>query len=185
MINQVSKDTEQRMLKCVDSFKNELSKLRAGRANPSLLEHVKVPYYGNDVPLNQVANITVENARTLVVTPWEKNMIAVVEKAIRVAELGLNPSTSGNIVRVPLPALNEDRRRELIKLVRDEAEQARVSIRNVRRDANTEFKNLLKDKKISEDEEKRAQAIIQKHTDKFIEEVEKLIAVKEADLMEV
>ncbi len=185
MINQVSKDAEQRMLKCVDVLKNELSKLRAGRANPSLLEHIKVPYYGNDVPLNQVANVTVENARTLMVTPWEKNMVSVIEKAIRVAELGLNPSTAGHVIRVPLPQLNEDRRKELIKLVRDEAEKARVSIRNVRRDANNEYKNLLKDKKISEDEEKRAQAIIQKHTDKFIEEVEKLIIMKESDLMEV
>lgn len=185
MINPVNKDAEQRMLKCIDALKNELSKLRAGRAHPSLLEHVKVPYYGNDVPLNQVANVTIENARTLMVAPWEKNMVSAIEKAIRVAELGLNPSTAGNVIRVPLPALNEERRKELIKLVRDEAEKARVSIRNIRRDANTEYKNLLKDKKISEDEEKRAQATIQKLTDKSIEEVEKLIATKESDLMEV
>lgn len=185
MINQISKDAETRMTRALEVLKAELAKLRAGRAHPSLLEHLKVSYYGNDVPINQVANVTIENARTLAVTPWEKNMIPVVEKAIRTSELGLNPVTAGNVIRVPLPALNEERRKEMVKLVRDEGEKARVSIRNIRRDANNEFKNLLKDKKVSEDEEHRAQTNTQKLTDKFIAEVDKIIAAKEADLMAV
>ena len=185
MTNQVTKDTETRMQKSIESLKSELAKLRAGRANPSLLEHIQVPYYGSDMPLNQVATINIENARTLTVSPWEKNLMAAIEKAIRTSDLGLNPSTSGNMIRVPLPALSEERRKELIKLVKEEGEQAKVSVRNIRRDANNEFKNLLKDKKISEDEERRAQTNVQKMTDKFIEEVDKLLEIKEKDLMEV
>lgn len=184
-IDQITRDAEMRMQKSIEALKTELAKLRAGRANPSLLEQIKVSYYGNDTPLSQIANITVENARTLMVTPWEKNMVQAIEKAIRTADLGLNPATAGTVIRVPLPALTEERRKELIRLVRDEIEQARVSIRNVRRDANNEFKNLLKDKKISEDEERRAQTNIQKATDKFIAEIDKMLTTKEADLMEV
>lgn len=185
MINPVIKDTETRMHKAIDALKNELSKLRAGRANPSLLEHIKVPYYGNDTPLSQVATVTVENSRTLLVTPWEKTLVAAIEKAIRTSDLGLNPSSAGTVIRVPLPALNEERRRELIKLVKEEGEKAKVSVRNIRRDANNDFKNLLKDKKVTEDEEHRAQANVQKMTDKFIEEIEKFLALKEKDLLEV
>jgi ribosome recycling factor len=185
MINQIIKDTEARMHRSVEALKTELTKLRAGRASPSLLEHVKVSYYGNDVPLNQVANITIENARALAVTPWEKPMIPAVEKAIRAADLGLNPVTAGNIIRVPLPALSEERRKELIRLVKESAEHAKVSIRNIRRDANNAFKDLLKDKKVSEDEQKGAETNVQKITDKFIAEIDKLIAAKETDLMEV
>lgn len=185
MINEITKDAEHRMLKSIDALKADLAKLRAGRAHPSLLEHIKVSYYGNDTPLSQIANITVENPRTLLVTPWEKNMVAPVEKAIRISELGLNPATAGHIIRVPLPSLNEERRKELLRLVRDEVEKAKVSIRNVRRDANNDCKDLLKEKKISEDEEHRAQAHIQKLTDKFIAEVDKILTTKESDLMSV
>jgi ribosome recycling factor len=184
-INQASKDAENRMMKSIEALKNGLSKLRAGRAHPSLLEHIKVSYYGSDVPLSQVANVAVEGARSLTVSPWEKNLVPTIEKAIRMSELGLNPVTSGAVIRVPLPALNEERRKELIRLVKDEAETARVSIRNIRRDANTVLKDLLKEKKISEDDDRRAQANIQKMTDKYISEVDKLAAAKEADLMEV
>ena len=181
---QITKNAETKMVKSIDALKAELAKLRAGRAHPSLLEHIKVPYYGNDTPLNQIANITIENARTLMVTPWEKNMTQAIEKAIRTAELGLNPATAGQIIRY-LPALNEERRKELIKLVREEAEKARVSIRNIRRDANAELKDLLKEKKISEDDERRAQTNVQKLTDKFVVDVDKVLAEKEKDLMEV
>lgn len=184
-IDQTVKNAEMRMQKSIEALKAELAKLRAGRANPSLLEHIKVSYYGNDVPLNQVANVTIENARTLMVTPWEKSMTQAIEKAIRTSDLGLNPATAGTVIRIPLPSLTEERRKELIRLVREETEKARVSIRNVRRDANTEFKNLLKDKKISEDDERRAQTNMQKITDKFIAEIDKLLENKEKDLLEV
>lgn len=185
MINDITKAAEQRMVKSVDALKAELAKLRAGRAHPSLLEHIKVSYYGNDTPLSQIANITIENSRTLLVTPWEKNMVTTIEKAICISELGLNPATAGNVIRVPLPALNEERRKELLRLVRDEVEQAKVSVRNIRRDANNDCKELLKEKKISEDDEHRAQAHIQKLTDKFIAEADKILAAKESDLMSV
>ena len=185
MINEITKDAEVRMQRSIEALKTELAKLRAGRAHPSLLEHIKVPYYGNDVPLNQVANVSVENARTLAVTPWEKPLISVIEKAIRVSDLGLNPVTAGTIIRVPLPALSEERRKELIRVVKESVEQAKVAIRNIRRDANNAFKDLLKDKKISEDEQKGAETVIQKMTDKFIVEVDKLLAAKETDLMAV
>ncbi len=185
MIEKIITENTQRMDKAIASLKTELNKLRSGRAHPSLLEHVMVSYYGNDTPLSQVANITVEDPRTLGITPWEKTMIPVIEKAIMTANLGLNPATSGNIVRVPLPAMTEDRRKEMIKLVRQEAEHARVSVRNTRREANEAVKALLKDKDISEDDERRAEERIQKLTDKYVKEVDDILAKKEKDLMEV
>ena len=185
MIQQMVIDAKNRMMKSIEVLKVDLSKLRTGRAHPSLLDHIKVSYYGNDVPLNQVANVTVENARALAVTPWEKAMVSVIEKAIRESDLGLNPATTGQVIRVPLPALTEERRKDLIRVVRDEIEQARVSIRSVRRDANNHFKELLKDKKISEDEERHAEATMQKLTDQYIADVDKIMATKEADLLEV
>ena len=151
MINDIIKDSEHRMQKSIESFKTELGKLRAGRAHPSLLEHIKVDYYGNLTPLNQVASINVENARTLTVTPWDKSMVQPIEKAILTSDLGLNPATAGQVIRVPLPALTEERRRELTKVLRDEGEKAKVSIRNIRRDANNHCKEMLKEKMISED----------------------------------
>lgn len=185
MINDVLKDAETRMLKGIEALKIDLSKLRTGRAHPSLLEQIKVSYYGNETPLNQVANIAIENNRTLTVTPWEKSMVPSIEKAIISADLGLNPVTAGQVIRVPLPALNEQRRKELVKIVRDEGEQARVIIRGIRRDANQSLKDLLKAKKISEDEERRTETSVQKLTDKFIAEVDKILLAKEAELMSV
>jgi len=181
----VKKTAVQRMAKTIESLRHELGKLRTGRAHPGLLDHVTVPYYGNEVPLSQVANVTVSDSRTLAVTPWEKNMVAVVDKAIRSSDLGLNPTVSGNIIRVPLPPLTEERRRDLVKVVRHEGEGAKVAVRNVRRDANQELKTQLKDHKISEDAERRAQDEIQKTTDKHIAEIDKILAAKETDLMEV
>jgi ribosome recycling factor len=181
----VIKDADVRMRKCIESFKTEITKLRTGRANPSILDHVRVDYYGTDMPISQVANINVTDARTLSITPWEKKMVQAIEKAILNSDLGLNPVTAGEIIRVPLPALNEERRKELIKIVRTEGENARVSIRNVRRDANGAFKNLLKDKTITEDEERRLNDEVQKITDKFIAEIDQLLQVKEADLMAI
>lgn len=184
-MHKVMKDAEVRMQKCIEAFKNDLSKLRTGRAHPSLLDHVRVDYYGNETPLSQVANITVADARTLAITPWEKRMIPAIEKAIMTSDLGLNPATSGEIVRVPLPALTEERRKELIKVVRNEAEGARVSIRNVRRDANTALKELQKNKEIAEDEERRLSESVQKLTDKYTAEVDHLVSAKETDLMAI
>lgn len=185
MINEIIKDAETRMQKSVAALKNELSKLRTGRAHASLLDHITVDYYGSDVPLSQVANISVEDARTLSVSPWEKPMVPVIEKAIMTSDLGLNPSTSGELIRIPLPMLTEERRKDMIKVVRQEGENTRVAIRNIRRDANTEVKSLLKDKTITEDEEKRAEADIQKLTDKFTTtEVENILLQKEKDLMD-
>lgn len=184
-MQRIIKDAETRMRKSIDSFKAEIAKLRTGRANPSILEHVRVDYYGSEMPLSQVANITAQDARTLVITPWEKNMVQPIEKAILNSDLGLNPATVGTVIRVPLPALNEERRRELIKVVRNEGEAARVSIRNVRRDANGELKNLLKAKQITEDEERRSGEEVQKLTDKLVAEVEQLLTAKEADLMAI
>lgn len=185
MIDNIKKNTVQRMTKSIEALRNELDKIRTGRAHPSLLDHVTALYYGNEVPLNQVANITISDPRTLAVTPWEKTMVAVVEKAIRASDLGLNPTTTGNMIRVPLPPLTEERRRDLVKVVRHEGENAKVAVRNIRRDANHELKLLLKDHKISEDAEHRAQDEIQKITDKNITEIDKTLALKEADLMEV
>ncbi|MBV8803223.1 MAG: ribosome recycling factor [Gammaproteobacteria bacterium] len=185
MMHSVTKDAEQRMQKCIESFKLELTKLRTGRAHPSLLDHVRVDYYGNPTPLSQVSNITIGDARTLVITPWEKKMMSVIEKAIMTSDLGLNPATSGDVIRVPLPPITEERRKELTKLVRNEAENARVSIRNIRRDANTALKDLLKKKLIAEDEERRLEDVIQKLTDKYSAEVDQLMVAKEKDLMAV
>jgi ribosome recycling factor len=185
MVDSIISEATQRMEKAIAAFKNELNKLRSGRAHPSLLEHVTVDYYGNETPIHQVANITVEDPRTLGITPWEKNLVPAIEKAIMKADLGLNPATSGSIIRVPLPAMTEDRRKEMIKLVRQEAEIARVSVRNARRDANASVKDLLKAKDISEDDERRAEERIQKLTDKFVKEVDDILAKKELDLMEV
>jgi ribosome recycling factor len=181
----VSKAAETRMRKCIDAFKTEITKLRTGRANPNILDHVRVDYYGSEMPINQVANITVTDARTLTITPWEKKMVQVIEKAILNSGLGLNPATTGDIIRVPMPALNEERRKELIKVVRNEAETARVSIRNVRRDANNEFKELLKDKQITEDQERTYSDEVQKLTDKHVAEVDQLTTTKESDLMAI
>jgi ribosome recycling factor len=173
------------MAKSVDSLVHELTKLRTGRAHPSLLDHITVEYYGSEVPLSQTAAVTVADGRTLVVTPWEKSMVAVIERAILTSDLGLNPSTAGTVMRIPLPPLTEERRRELAKVVRNEGEGARVAIRNIRRDANAQFKAQLKDKAISEDEERHAQDEIQKLTDKYIRKVEVVVEAKEAELMEI
>lgn len=185
MINDISKDAEKRMIKSIEALKSDLTKLRTGRAHPSLLEHIKVSYYGTDTPLNQVANIAIENSRTLAVTVWEKDMAGAVEKAIRSSELGLNPMSAGTVIRVPLPPLTEERRRDLVKVIREQAEEARVAIRNIRRDANQMLKDLLKEKDITEDEERRGEANIQKITDKYVSEIDKIIETKEADLMAV
>lgn len=185
MLNNVYQDTETRMKKCVDNLQNELLKLRTGRAHTSLLDHIKVSYFGNEVPLNQVGNVGVGDARTLTITVWDKSAITLVEKAIMTSDLGLNPATHGNVIRIPLPALTEDRRKELVKIVKNTAEDARIAIRNVRRDMLTQVKDLLKNKKISEDEEKMAEDKIQKSTDKFVAEVEKLVSAKEHELMQV
>ncbi len=185
MINEIKKDSTDRMTKSVDSLKQELTKLRTGRAHASLLDHIMVSYYGNDTPLNQVASVGVSDARTLLVTPWERNLVGPIEKAIMKSDLGLNPVTAGTAIRVPLPPLTEDRRRDLVKVVRQEGEGAKVAIRNIRRDANSQFKVLLKDKKIPEDAERQAQDEMQKLTDRYIQDVEKMLAAKEAELMEI
>lgn len=185
MIEDIKNDAAARMAKSVDSLKQELVKLRTGRAHASLLDHITVNYYGSEVPVNQVASVSVGDARTLVVTPWEKNMVPIVEKAIMASELGLNPATAGTVIRIPLPPLTEERRRDMVKVVRQEGEGARVAIRNIRRDANADLKQLLKEKEITEDEERRAQEAIQKLTDKYIQEVDKVLEAKEAELMEI
>jgi ribosome recycling factor len=185
MIDDIIQDAKSRMAKSVETLRHELTKLRTGRAHTSLLDHITVDYYGSEVPLKQVANVNVEDARTLIVTPWEKPMVAVIEKAIMKSDLGLNPNTAGTVMRIPLPPLTEERRRDMIKVVRHEAEGARVAIRNIRRDANNDFKELLKEKEISEDDERRAQEQIQKLTDQAVADVEKVLQAKEAELMEV
>ena len=185
MIEDINKDADERMAKSVVSFRHELAKVRTGRAHTSLLDHITVEYYGSTVPINQVANVGVEDARTLAVTPWEKNMVPKVEKAILNSDLGLNPTTAGSVIRVPLPPLTEERRRDLVKVVRQEAEHGRVAIRNIRRDANHDLKELLQEKEISEDEERRAQENIQKLTNKHIANVDEILADKEKELMEI
>ena len=185
MSKQIYKDAEARMQKSVEALRNELSKIRTGRAHPSLLEHVHVEYYGTEVPLNQAANISVEDARTLMVTPWEKTMVPIVEKAIVASDLGLNPNTAGQVIRVPLPPLTEERRRELSKVVHQEGENAKVAIRNIRRDANQHLKELMKDKELSEDDERRAESEIQTLTDQYVDKVDELVSGKENELMEI
>lgn len=185
MINEIKQDSEKRMKKTIESLHVDMTKIRTGRANAGFLDHVQVDYYGTLTPLSQVANITTSDSRTIVVTPWEKSMVAAVEKAILTSDLGLNPATAGSAIRVPMPPLTEERRKELIKVVRNEGEQGRVSIRNIRRDANTQLKDLVKEKAISEDDERRAAEVIQKLTDKYIAEVDLILANKEKDLMEI
>jgi len=185
MIADVKKTAEQKMKKTLETLKADLGKVRTGRAHTGLLDHIQVDYYGTPTPLNQVANVTLIDARTIGVSPWEKKMGQAIEKAIRDSDLGLNPATVGDIVRVPMPALTEERRRDLTKVVRHEAENARVAVRNIRRAANTHLKDLLKQKKVAEDEERRAQDDVQKLTDRHIAEIDKLLEVKEAELMAV
>lgn len=185
MIDHLKAEATARMAKSIESLRQELSKLRTGRAHPSLLDHVMVSYYGNEMPLNQVASVGIADARTLLVTPWERNMVGPIEKAILKSDLGLNPASAGTTIRVPLPPLTEERRRDMVKIVRHEGEGARVAIRNIRRDANNQLKTLLKDKKISEDTERQTQDEIQKLTDSHIQDVDKLLASKEAELMEI
>lgn len=183
MINDIKKDAGVRMQKCVDSLKTALTKLRTGRANAALLDHLTVEFYGSDVPLSQCANVVVEDARTISITPWDKNMVGPIEKAIMKSDLGLNPNTAGTIIRIVMPPLTEERRRDLAKVVKGEAEQGRVAVRNVRRDANQEIKELAKEKMISTDEEKRAEADIQKLTDQFVAKIDEAAAAKEKDLL--
>lgn len=185
MINDIKQDAEKRMKKTVETLQHDLTKIRTGRANASLLDHVQVDYYGNLTPLSQVANVTSSDSRTLLVTPWEKSMVAAIEKAILTSDLGLNPATAGSAIRVPMPPLTEERRKELIRVVRAEGEQGRVAIRNVRRDANNHLKELVKEKAISEDDERRAGETIQKLTDKYIADVDATLGEKEKDLMEI
>ncbi|MFZ5511517.1 MAG: ribosome recycling factor [Pseudomonadota bacterium] len=185
MIAELKKTTEQKMQKSLEALKADLGKVRTGRAHTGILDHVQVDYYGTMMPINQVANVTLLDARTIGVAPWEKKMLPAIEKAIRESDLGLNPAPMGDVLRVPMPPLTEERRRDLIKVVRHEAENARVAIRNLRRDANHSLKEAVKAKTISEDEERRAQDDIQKLTDRYIAEIDKALAAKEADLMAV
>jgi ribosome recycling factor len=185
MISDITQSVSGRMAKSVESLRHDFAKIRTGRAHPSLLEHIMVNYYGTETPLPKCANVNVEDARTLCITAWDKSMVQAIEKAILTSDLGLNPNSAGTVIRVPMPPLTEERRKSLVKIVRGEAENARVALRNIRRDANGELKEALKEKLISEDEERRGQEQVQKLTDKFVEEVEKLLKEKEADLMAV
>ena len=185
MLDEIKKDAGVRMSKSVAALQTELTKIRTGRAHTSLLDHITVEYYGSQVPLNQVSNVAIEDSRTLTVTPWEKDMVAVVEKAIMTSDLGLNPSSAGTVIRVPLPALTEERRKDMIRVVRNEAEGGRIAVRNIRRDAMHDVKELLKEKMIGEDDERRAEGEIQTITDKYIAEIDELLAAKEAELMEI
>ena len=185
MIKEILQDAGVRMDKSIESLRQSLSKVRTGRAHPSLLDHLVVDYYGSNVPISQVANIGVEDARTLTVTPWEKPMVQAIEKAIMKSDLGLNPATAGTVIRIPMPPLTEETRRGLVKVVRNDGEAAKVAIRNIRRDANSDFKELLKEKEISEDEEHKAQDDIQKLTDAHVAAVDKVLETKESELMEI
>src|SRR5215475_7056999 len=185
MIADIKKTAEQKMGKTVETLKHDLTKVRTGRAHTGLLDHIHVDYYGTPMPINQCANVTLADARTIAVQPWEKKMVPPIEKAIRDSDLGVNPATSGDVIRVPMPPLTEERRKELVKVVHKEAENARIAVRNIRRDAIAHLKDLLKAKSVSEDEERRAQDDIQKLTDRHIAEIEKLLQVKEADLLAV
>ena len=185
MIADVKKSAEQKMQKSLDALKADLAKVRTGRAHTGILDHVTVEYYGNHTPIGQVANLTLIDSRTIGVQPWEKKMVGAVERAIRDSDLGLNPSSQGDMIRVPMPALTEERRRELIKVVKQEGEGAKVAVRNVRRDANAQLKDLLKDKDIGEDEERRAQDEIQKLTDRCVADIDKMLQVKESELMAI
>lgn len=185
MINDLKKDAEERMKKSVEVLGHNFNKIRTGRAHPSLLDTIRINYYGSETPLSQVANIGIEDARTLTVSPWERNLVPEIEKAIMKSELGLNPSSAGTVIRIPMPQLTEETRKGYIKQARQEAENARVSVRNIRRDVLADIKDLLKEKEISEDDEHRAQDEIQKLTDRHVAEIDKSLAVKEADLMEI
>lgn len=185
MIDEILKDAEERMKKSIAALKTELAKIRTGRAHPSLLDHVMVDYYGSEVPISQVANVNVEDPRTLMVVPWEKDMVTKVEKAIMTSDLGLNPSSAGTVIRVPMPALTEERRRDLVRVVKAEVEHGRVAVRNIRRDANSDLKDLLKEKDISEDEERKAQDQVQKLTDEAIKGMEVVLNEKEEELMAI
>ena len=185
MIEDIKKDASQRMQKSVDALKQTLTKLRTGRANTAILEHVRVDYYGNDTPLSQVASVVVEDARTISISPWEKNLVGAIEKAILASDLGLNPNTAGTTIRINLPPLTEERRRDLIKVVKSETENARVAVRGVRRDANQDIKDLAKEKLITSDEEKKGETDIQKLTDQFIAKAEEVMAAKEKELLVV
>lgn len=181
----IKKGAEQKMQRSIEAFKGDLAKIRTGRAHTGLLDHIQVDYYGSPVPISQVANLTLVDARTIGVQPWEKKMVQAVEKAIRESDLGLNPATHGDLIRVPMPALTEERRKELTKVVKSEAETAKVAVRNLRRDANEQLKKLVKDKEISEDDERRASDEVQKLTDRFVAEIDKLVQTKEAEIMTV
>lgn len=185
MLDEIKKDASSRMAKSVASLQHELTKIRTGRAHTSLLDHVTVEYYGSEVPLNQVSNVGVEDSRTLVITPWEKDMVQPIEKAIMSSDLGLNPATAGTVIRVPLPALTEERRKDMIRVVRNEAEGGRIAIRNIRRDALNDIKELLKEKMIGEDDERRAEGEIQVITDKHVADIDQVLAEKESELMEI
>ena len=184
-VQEVRATAESKMARSIENLKINLSKVRTGRAHTGLMDHIQVDYYGTPTPLNQVANVTLVDSRTIGVQPWEKKMVAVVEKAIRESDLGLNPATSGDLIRVPMPALTEERRRELTKVVRHEGEETKIAVRNIRRDANENLKRMVKDKAISEDDERRGQDDTQKLTDKFIAEIDKLLTQKEAEIMTV
>jgi len=185
MLDDIKKDARERMAKCVQNFQSDLKKLRTGRAHPSLIEHLRVDYYGSEVPLQQVASISVEDGRTLVVSPWEKTVVQAIEKAIHKSDLGLNPMTAGTIIRIPMPPLTEERRRDITKVLRHDAENARVAVRNVRRDVMNDIKELLKEKLVSQDDERRAEAEVQKLTDKHVADVDQLLAAKEKEVMQV
>lgn len=185
MINEIKQDATSRMLKSIEVLKGEFSKIRTGRAHTSLLDHLRVDFYGNEVPINQAANVSVQDARTLSVQPWDRTMVPVIEKAIMNSNLGLNPVTSGDNIRVPLPPLTEERRKDMIRIVRQESENGRVAIRNIRRDAISDLKELQKEKEITEDELHRAEDDIQKITDKHVGEMDALLGLKEKDLMEI
>lgn len=185
MLADIKKDARSRMDKSLDSLRSELAKIRTGRAHPSLLEHVHVDYYGSEVPISQAANVSVEDSRTLAVTAWDKSMVGKIEKAIMTSDLGLNPATAGTVIRVPLPALTEERRAELSKVVHGEGEQAKVAVRNIRRDANHHIKELVKSKDVTEDEQRRAEGEIQQLTDQHVERIDAMVAEKEKELMEI
>lgn len=185
MINEIEEDAKSRMAKSIENLESNFAKIRTGRANPSILDSVTVDYYGSEVPVSQVANINVEDARTLTVQPWEQPMVAVVEKAIMKSDLGINPATTGNLIRLPMPVLTEERRQDYVKVAKSEAEQAKVAIRNIRRDANSDFKSLNKDKEITDDELRAAEDNIQQDTDSFVKQVDALLAEKEAVLLEI
>jgi len=185
MLAEIKQDTRIRMNKSLESLRHELAKIRTGRAHPSLLEHVLVDYYGSEVPIGQAASVTVEDARTLSVSPWDKSMVQIIEKAILKSDLGLNPTTAGQVIRIPLPPLTEERRRELNKVVHNEGENAKIAIRNIRRDANHHIKDLLKDKEISEDEERKAEQEIQQVTNLAVTKVDEIVAEKEKELLEI